>query len=242
MTGHAVTAAIGDPARSRRTYTVTARITVHADLADPFARVAVFRALVDQLTAAPLDLDTPFGAASARVGLVTAVSGPPAAKSKRCVRRPHPRPYKARTVGCRRSTVYDGGRSCRSPIPCRRPPVTHDHVGVMLDALLSAEVPGGYASVRRDRYDVVLDHTFRDVTISPVGVDVATFTFGIPGVYAHICVDSGGDTYTVGVFATDVAYNVQSAGHVVAFTTALDAVACAVGEVRRHLFRQERGW
>ena len=45
-----------------------------ADLADPFTRVAVFRALVDQLTATPPDLDTPFGAAGARIGLVTTVA------------------------------------------------------------------------------------------------------------------------------------------------------------------------
>jgi hypothetical protein len=34
----------------------------------------VFRALVDQLTTAPLDLDTPFGAERADIGLVTAVA------------------------------------------------------------------------------------------------------------------------------------------------------------------------
>jgi len=63
--------------RSRRIYTVTLQIAVEsdADLADPFARVAVFHALVDQLTtAAALGLDTPFGGASARVGLVTAIA------------------------------------------------------------------------------------------------------------------------------------------------------------------------
>lgn len=63
-------------ARSQRAYTVTAHITVHADadLGDPFKRVAFFRALVDQLTSTPLQLDTPFGAGSAQVGLVIAVS------------------------------------------------------------------------------------------------------------------------------------------------------------------------
>jgi hypothetical protein len=63
-------------ARFPRTYTVTAQIAVdaEADLADPFARCAVFRALADQLTAAPMELDTPFGTATARVGLVTAVA------------------------------------------------------------------------------------------------------------------------------------------------------------------------
>ncbi|GAA4262786.1 hypothetical protein [Dactylosporangium darangshiense] len=44
------------------------------DLTDPFARFAVLRALADQLTAAQLDLDTPFGTATARIGLVTAVA------------------------------------------------------------------------------------------------------------------------------------------------------------------------
>ena len=66
----------GERDRSRRTYAVTARVTVHADAdqTDPFTRVAVFRALVDQLTTASLDLDTPFGAACAEIGLVTAVA------------------------------------------------------------------------------------------------------------------------------------------------------------------------
>src|SRR5262245_47287474 len=112
----------------------------------------------------------------------------------------------------------------------------------MLDALLAVPVPAGYTSARRDRYDAVLDRTFRDVTISPDGVDVPTFGFGTPGAYAHISVHDSGDTYTVGVFATDVGYHVQSAGHVVAFTTAQDAVRCAVDEIRGHLTRQERGW
>jgi len=120
--------------------------------------------------------------------------------------------------------------------------MTHDHVGVMLDALLTVPIPDGYRSVYRERHDTVIDHTFRDVTISPDGVDVPTFTFGTPGAYAHIRVYDGDDTYTVGVFATDVAYNVQAAGHVVAFTSAEDAVQCAVGEIRGELLRQERGW
>jgi hypothetical protein len=120
--------------------------------------------------------------------------------------------------------------------------VSHDHVGVMLDALLAVPVPDGYTIVRRERYDAVLDYTFRDVTISPPGVDVSTFRFRTPGAYAHIGVDDGGDTYTVGVFATQVAYHVQSAGHVVHFTTASDAVRCALDELRGELRRQERGW
>nr|BFE56389.1 hypothetical protein GCM10020063_009150 [Dactylosporangium thailandense] len=62
--------------RSRRTYTLTTTVTVDADadLTDPFARFAVLRALADQLAAAHLDLDTPFGTATARIGLVTAVA------------------------------------------------------------------------------------------------------------------------------------------------------------------------
>jgi hypothetical protein len=65
-----------EPARSRRTYTLTAHVTVHADadLSDPFTRAAAFHALVEQLRATPLVLDTPFGAAAADIGLVTAVS------------------------------------------------------------------------------------------------------------------------------------------------------------------------
>src|SRR5215471_9650960 len=109
----------------------------------------------------------------------------------------------------------------------RRPSMPHDHVGVMLDALLAIPVPDGYTSAYRERHDPVIDHTFRDVVIAPDGVDVATFTFATPGAYAHISVDEGGDTYTVGVFARDVGYHVQSAGHVVAFTTAAEAVRCA---------------
>jgi len=112
----------------------------------------------------------------------------------------------------------------------------------MLDALLAVPVPDGYTNTRRDRYDAVLDHTFRDVTINPPGVDVSTFRFGTPGAYAHIEVDDGGDTYTVGVFATHVAYHVQSAGHVVHFTTAADAVRCALDELHGELLRQRRGW
>ena len=120
--------------------------------------------------------------------------------------------------------------------------MSHDHVGVMLDALLAVPVPDGYANTRQDRYDAVLDHTFRDVTISPPGVDVSTFKFGTPGAYAHIEVDDDADTYTVGVFATHVAYHVQSAGHVVHFTTAPDAVRCALDELHGELRRQKRGW
>jgi hypothetical protein len=120
--------------------------------------------------------------------------------------------------------------------------MTHDHVGVMLAAVLAIPVPDGYTSVYRERYDTVIDHRFRDVVIAPDHVDVATFTFGAPGVYAHIGVDDGGDTYTVGVFSRDVGYNVQAAGHVVAFTTAGEAVRCAVGEIRGQLERQQRGW
>ncbi|GAA0908116.1 hypothetical protein Vau01_095760 [Virgisporangium aurantiacum] len=65
-----------DAERTRHMYTVTAQIAVdaEADLADPFARFAVFRALADKLTAAPIELDTPFGAATARIVLVTAVA------------------------------------------------------------------------------------------------------------------------------------------------------------------------
>jgi hypothetical protein len=117
-----------------------------------------------------------------------------------------------------------------------------DRVGVMLDALLAVPLPDGYRSAYQERHDTVIDHVYRDVVICPDGVDVATFTFGTPGAYSHIKVDASGDTYTVGVFATDVAYNVQSAGHVVAFTTAQQAVRRAVSEIRSHLQRQERGW
>jgi hypothetical protein len=111
----------------------------------------------------------------------------------------------------------------------------------MLDALLAVPVPDGYTSVHRERYDAVLDYTFRDVTVSPPGVEVSTFRFGTPGAYAHIGVDDSG-TYTVGVFTTHVAYHVQSAGHVVRFTTAPDAVRCALDELRGELRRQKRGW
>lgn len=117
-----------------------------------------------------------------------------------------------------------------------------DRVGVMLDALLAIPVPDGYTGVYRERHDTVIDHTFRAVTISPPGVDVDTFTFGVPGAYAYLTVNDGSDTYMVGVSATDVGYNVQSAGHVVAFTTAEAAVRCAVDQIRGHLRSQERGW
>ena len=44
-----------DAARTWRTYTLTAHVTMHAnaDLSDPFTRFAVFRALADRLSAAP---------------------------------------------------------------------------------------------------------------------------------------------------------------------------------------------
>ena len=120
--------------------------------------------------------------------------------------------------------------------------MSHDHIGVMLDALMAVALPDGYTHARRDRHDPVIEHTFRDVTISPAAVDPATFTFDTPGAYAHISVEDGGDTYTVGVFATRVGYQVQSAGHVVHFTTAPDAVRCALGHLRVELQSQQRGW
>ena len=59
-----------EPARTRRSYTLTAQVTVHADanLADPFIRFAVFRALAEHLTTAALHLDTPYGTATADIG------------------------------------------------------------------------------------------------------------------------------------------------------------------------------
>jgi hypothetical protein len=65
-----------DAARARRTYTLTEHVTVRvdADLSDAFTCFAVFRALADRLSAAPLELDTPYGVATADIGLVTAVS------------------------------------------------------------------------------------------------------------------------------------------------------------------------
>jgi hypothetical protein len=67
---------VGESAGSRRTYTVTAALVVHsdADLGDPFTRVAVFRAMVDHLKTAPLVVDTPYGAATGVIRLVTAVA------------------------------------------------------------------------------------------------------------------------------------------------------------------------
>lgn len=120
--------------------------------------------------------------------------------------------------------------------------MSHDHVGVMLGALLAVPVPDGFTSAYREIHNAKYGQTFRDVTISPAGLDVHTFDFGTPGAYAHICVSECGDTYIVGVIATRVCYIVQGAGHVVAFTNATDAVSCAIGEIRGHLRRQERGW
>ncbi|HLL66477.1 MAG TPA: hypothetical protein VK453_12120 [Micromonosporaceae bacterium] len=122
------------------------------------------------------------------------------------------------------------------------PPNTAEHpVRVMLDAVLACPVPDGFTSAYRQRHSARFNYTVRDVTISPVGLDVSTFTFGVSGAYAHIGVNHT-NTYTVGVFATDVAYNVQSAGRAVAFTSADDAVRCALDEIRGHLRRQQRGW
>ena len=120
--------------------------------------------------------------------------------------------------------------------------MTHDPVRVMLDAVLAAPVPDGFTMAYRERHDTLLHCTYRDVTLSPDGLNVATFAFGAPGAYAHISVNSAGDAYTVGVFATAIGFNVQSAGHVVAFTNAEDAVSCAVGEIHGELRRQRRGW
>ncbi len=119
--------------------------------------------------------------------------------------------------------------------------MTHDHIGVMLDALLAIPVPDGYTRLYRERRDPLIGTTVRDVVISPDGVEVSTFTFGTAGAYAHISVNPSGGTYTVGVFATHVGYHVQSAGHVVAFASAQDAVAGAVSEIRGELRRRERG-
>jgi hypothetical protein len=120
--------------------------------------------------------------------------------------------------------------------------MTDDHVGVMLDALLAIPVPDGYTSVYRERHDTLINHTFRAVTVSPPNVDADTFGFGTPGAYAAITVNDGGDTYAVEVMSTKVGYHVQSAGHVVAFTTAEAAVGRAIDEILDHLLRQERGW
>jgi hypothetical protein len=120
--------------------------------------------------------------------------------------------------------------------------MTHDHVGVMLDALLDLPVPDGYTSVYRERYDDVINHTFRAVTISPPDVDPDTFRFGTPGAYAYLTVNDDGDTYAVQVSATKVGYHVQSAGHAVAFSTADAAVRRAVDQIRGHLREQARGW
>jgi hypothetical protein len=111
----------------------------------------------------------------------------------------------------------------------------------MLEALLAVSLPDYFVSLRRDRYNALLDRTFRDVTISPRRVHVSTLTFGTPGAYAHIALDEGGTTYTVGVFATDMAYQIQSAGHVIHFASAPDAVRCALEELRSELLRQGRG-
>ncbi|MEU7874270.1 hypothetical protein [Dactylosporangium sp. NPDC049140] len=71
----------------------------------------------------------------------------------------------------------------------------------MLDELLAVPLPDGFTSARRDRYDAVIDHTFRDTTISTTSLDVATFAYGKPGAYAAIGVDVD-DSYTVGIFIT----------------------------------------
>jgi hypothetical protein len=117
--------------------------------------------------------------------------------------------------------------------------VSHDHIGIMLAALLTVQLPAGFTSTYQERYDPVIEHTFRDVTISPDGVDPTTFRFGTPGAYAYISVADDGDTYHVGVYATRVGYYVQSAGHVVAYTTAEAAVRTAVSEIRGHLPRED---
>jgi hypothetical protein len=67
---------IAVPVVPRRTYTLTAHLVVNceADLRDPFTRFAVFRAVAEALEAAPLVVDTPYGAVSGHIGLVTAVS------------------------------------------------------------------------------------------------------------------------------------------------------------------------
>jgi hypothetical protein len=117
-----------------------------------------------------------------------------------------------------------------------------DRVGALLDALLTIPIPDGYASTYRECHDTVIDHTFRAVTISPPGVDVDTFAFGTPGAYAYITVNDDCDTYAIQISATDVGYHLQSAGHVVAFSTAQAAVECALFEIRSHLLRQQRGW
>lgn len=51
--------------------TVDLEVEVDADLADPFLRNAVFRALVDALKRKPITFETTHGPATATVGLVT---------------------------------------------------------------------------------------------------------------------------------------------------------------------------
>jgi hypothetical protein len=115
-----------------------------------------------------------------------------------------------------------------------------DHVGVMLEELLAVPVPDGYTSQYRERHDTVIDHLFRDVTIAPAGLEVSLFGLGTPGAYADISVTETGDAYVVGVHATDVGYHVQGAVRVVRFSTAADAVRCAICQIRDHLSRHER--
>jgi hypothetical protein len=113
-----------------------------------------------------------------------------------------------------------------------------DHVRAMLDAVLAVPVPDGFTIALRERH--VLGDVFHDVTISPDGLDVATFDFGTPGAYAYI--KARETYYLVGVFATKVGYYVQSGGHAEEFATAEDAVTCALDQVRAELQSRQRGW
>jgi hypothetical protein len=117
---------------------------------------------------------------------------------------------------------------------------TSEHARAMLDAVLAVPVPDGFTIAFRERR--VLGDVFHDDTISPDGLDVSTFGFGTPGAYAYIKTDESQTHYLVGVFATKIGFYVQSAGHAETFTTAEDAVTCALGEVRAELHRQQRGW
>ncbi len=81
--------------------------------------------------------------------------------------------------------------------------MAHEHIPVMPDALLVVLVLDGFTSAYHRLHDTVIDTTCREVAVSTDSTVHRRLRH--PAAYAHVSVDSSGDTYTVGVFGSHVA-------------------------------------
>jgi hypothetical protein len=101
------------------------------------------------------------------------------------------------------------------------------------------QLPADFVIEYRARGDQVLCRTFRSVIVRPRNIDPDTFTFGMPGGFAHITVNDDG-TYMVGVWTTRVGYHVQRMGRVIAYAEAIDAVHSAVRHLQDDMASEQR--